>query len=143
MPLEKQVASLELSKRLKELGVKQEGIFAWSTEQRWDQQSPFLYLRKGHTSEDDCKYLYTAFTVAELGEMLPRYIFVNGKPNWLTQKWDDDGLWLNYDADRQEPGIARPSGNENDTEADSRAKMVIYLLKNGMMKVPNGEPKNG
>jgi hypothetical protein len=32
IPLEKQVVSLELAKRLKELGVKPEGLFDWARE---------------------------------------------------------------------------------------------------------------
>ena len=66
MELSDQICSLELAKKLKELGVKQESLF-WYTiyvDQTYDIHYQF-----------DSKYIppahYAAFTVAELGEMLP------------------------------------------------------------------------
>lgn len=73
MPLEKQVTSLKLSQRLKELGVKQESLFWWDNGElpiRSDgkKRIPFVqYSKKGFA---EYKNFYSTFTVAELGEML-------------------------------------------------------------------------
>jgi hypothetical protein len=71
MKLENQVCSLDLAKRLKKLGVKQESLFWWSAHTEpatlWNEWS----LEKQEGSPDTS---YAAFTVAELGEMLPDYI---------------------------------------------------------------------
>src|ERR1051325_10817319 len=62
MQLEQQVCSLELAKRLRELGVKQESYFYWFFEEY--NHEPVGW--RIQTEEGD----YSAFTVAELGEML-------------------------------------------------------------------------
>lgn len=67
MKLEQQVTSLEISKRLKELGVKQESYFIW-VEEGW-RHIPFLSDRN-HGYVGSC----SAFTSSELGEMLPNCI---------------------------------------------------------------------
>ena len=75
IPLEKQVCSLELAQRLKELGVKQESLWAWyeTTDRddtprlnRFDEHCTVCTLPKQAWEEK-----YAAFTVSELGEMLP------------------------------------------------------------------------
>src|SRR5690348_16233353 len=72
MTIENQVCSLELAKRLKELSVKQESIFMWFTHPKpadltWGRDctvSTLSSISEHHIS---------AFTVAELGEMLPAH----------------------------------------------------------------------
>lgn len=123
MKLENQVCSLELAKRLKELGVKQESYFYWD-------KTPMLLIGQ-RPEKFGC---ISAFTVAELGEMLPWYLMIDGKVHWLTQKYDDDGPWLNYDPERKEPGIGQPSADENDSEANIRAKMLIHLIENKLIQ---------
>ncbi len=92
MKLETQVIVLELAKRLKELGVKQESLFQWVHhdngyhpsdpehakewyvhDRSWIANQHDLALRKvsEHILDEDC---ISAFTVAELGEMLPKII---------------------------------------------------------------------
>jgi hypothetical protein len=61
IPLEKQVVSLDLAKRLKELGVKQESVWYWFRDR--------LILGRGEGG--NMQTFTSAFTVAELGEMLP------------------------------------------------------------------------
>src|SRR6185369_17718313 len=84
--LESQVCSLELAKRLKELGVKQESLFIWSA---WVSHSP--------EENTDCHDLhwevvskefgnpgwYSAFNVAELGEILPTECVMQGENRGL------------------------------------------------------------
>jgi len=127
MTLEQQVVSLDLAKRLKELGVKQESLFWW--------RSPLAHYgypdwslsdgELGHGSES-----YSAFTVAELGEMLPEgylsgRIFLDGEQENVMcarfsspefEVWNDSMQFAN-------------------TEADARAKMLIYLLENKLIVV--------
>lgn len=127
MTLEQQVCSLELAKRLKELGVKQESYFNWCTN-GW------------MSSDPKCKWIivqrqefqngYAAFTVAELGEMLPyRVVAPSGQPYFpsYTTK-NGDGKWL-VSYHQLLPSIIA------DTEADARAKMLIYLIENKLVTV--------
>lgn len=67
MKLEEQVCSLELAKRLKELGCKQESYFVWGQEHSGLKNCPWKVMRwsdpkfKGEEYGD-----FAAFTVAEL-----------------------------------------------------------------------------
>jgi hypothetical protein len=77
--------SLPLAKRLKELGVKQESYFAWY-EERYEgdvqievagqnDTGPFRFRDcAGLTSGAEHRTFYAAFTVAELGDLLPAVI---------------------------------------------------------------------
>lgn len=114
MELEKQVCSLELAKKLKELGVKQESLFWWNI-------SDGIVIGEQYRRPPSI----SAFTVAELGEMLP------GNFNTIRR---GDGSWLAYD------GNAADNVNHqeiSDTEADARAKMLIYLLENNLLTPPD------
>jgi len=80
MKLEEQVTSLELSRKLKELGVKQKSLWYWleSCDKRTDLISGLTSLLKPRDDiqEDKkcgCIY-YSAFTCAELSELLPMNI---------------------------------------------------------------------
>lgn len=64
MPLEKQCASLELSKELKELGYPQESLFYWAFVTDGNE---FGYSLEMHNTADET---YSAPTVAELLEVL-------------------------------------------------------------------------
>ena len=78
MELSQQVVNLELSKRLKELGVKQESLFQWIEE--FDNEFK-IYPSSPHFPHPDWRhintidyYSYSAFTASELLEMLPSEI---------------------------------------------------------------------
>jgi hypothetical protein len=142
MTLEKQVCSLDLAKRLKELGVKQESEYEWEQE-RSDGKA---YLKtSGIRGCRRCGAIingfprpritvehYAAFSVAELGELLPyeikrseqgqdRTLILTIKHQCVIsykEKW-------NY---RETPEC------KGRTEADARAKMLIYLLDNKLME---------
>jgi len=70
MTLEDQVTSLEISKRLKEFGVKQESLWFWY-EPKGLKVNPSLICDIDQDKVDNYEYSSSAFTVAELGELLP------------------------------------------------------------------------
>jgi len=119
MELPQQVVSLELSKRLKELGVKQESYFAWIEGDIWNKtdqseyETPFTPPRTEWIS---------AFTVAELGEIIWSMselyrVHVNSRTT-ISCGIVESGMWKHFDAD---------------TEADAKAKMLVYLKENKLI----------
>ncbi len=117
------VTSLELSKRLDELGVRRESCFYWVINYKGanichvDNLRNELSLASGHGQ-------WRAYLASEMGEMLP--------------------AWGDEDSYRKLPWAVVDSNgkkwySENDTkgcvaEADARAKMLIYLIENGHVK---------
>ena len=143
MNLLSQVCSLELAKRLKELGVKQDSLFyyrAWENplagifkesdvnEERW---RIYFYEDKYSKSRD---WEISSFTVAELGEMLPDLL------SSLTASGSDKQFI--YQKNNGIHGIGYWEGGNKQVfpifssskEADARAQMLIYLLENGLIK---------
>ncbi|MCH7604997.1 hypothetical protein IID24_03345 [Patescibacteria group bacterium] len=108
MKSEQQVCNMKLAKRLRELGVPQESWWSW-----WDKLvggSPRLVF-KGQIVTRDGATVAAAFTVAELGMRLPhkKYDDKMWKQIW---EWEENGF----------------------SEADARAKMLIYLIEKGTVK---------
>lgn len=126
MTTQDQVTSPEPSKKLKELSVKQESLFYWN--KNANLISSFNW---GDVDREDWEIikgdLISAFTVAELGEMLPRRI----KTIKLKSKTKGE-IWVcdNWRRKKQE----RTSFNAK-TEADAKAKMLIYLIEHNLMKL--------
>ncbi len=114
MKLEKQVPALKYSKKLQELGVKQESHFRWGKNEKGVWEVRFFRNTK------DIYGLLSAFTVAELGEklakafnQLPGIMIMNPKGKFKK-------LWTAI------------TGFDN--EAENRAKMLIYLIENKLIK---------
>lgn len=136
MTLEQQVCSLDLAKRLKELGVKQESYVYWIM--NWDSDYP----EEGHWWSLAQKHelitgreQYSAFTVAELGEMLPYSGDVSYPTGYLhTVKIDQNNYRSCY---ANGAGVMGYKGEllqqVANTEANARAKMLIYLLENKLI----------
>jgi len=122
MKPEQQVCSLELSKKLKKLGVKQESLFWW--EEVVMPRATFAELVSTKSEGTANMNHYPAYTVAELGEMLP-------KLTETTRGVMNDWRWRCEVKD--EKSYVTASGA--DTEADARAKMLIYLLENGLLNL--------
>ena len=88
MKLENQVCSLELAKKLKELGCKQESLWWWATKfNKPSSNAPILLFNKKDITH--YKKGYAAYTVAELGEMLPSKITKDGINYFLEQRYYD------------------------------------------------------
>lgn len=97
MELEKQVCSLALAKKLKELGVKQDSLFWWHPIPKILPDSGGTVVSNGY----DISYAETgrffgsgakisAFTVAELGEMLPQFIIKKGRNEARGEDWEQN-----------------------------------------------------
>ena len=109
MPLKQQVTSLELSKRLRELGVPQKSLWYWSNQKT----SGWILLEQsggwgGHSLE-----CISAFTVAELGIYFKNI-------SWDSVRWSlsaGDSLW---------PLLSDDWWMFN---PDNLAKMLIHLIE--------------
>lgn len=128
MKLESQVTSLDLAKRLDELNVKQESAFYWCEYTYYNDErmlSTEWILKDKKQQIREIGLCFPAFTVAELGEMLPhdeRFILMNFE-NGHCQMFMDLGL----------NPTDKGTYFEASTEADARAKMLIYLLENHLL----------
>jgi hypothetical protein len=145
MKLEEQVCSLELAKTLKELGVKQESAFWWVEGDlvyrgEWGGPSDDASKRMEQKELDEYMHaLFSAFTVAELGELLPMTVY--GEFDALVVEKAIRHWFVYYSTDR--------SGNPSkwrgrliqtaDTEVDACAKMLIYLIENILLTLPTLE----
>lgn len=168
MELTKQVVSLELAKKLKSLGVKQESLFVWlfrnyklsnPPQENWDVELRQRYYKVGEQ--------YSAFTVAELGEMLDVGGYDKGFSVAFTQFElsgdnvfiEGKGLMQSYKSGRstrEKPEyicyfnnwgrkIKKENGSDFDydvefsaeTEADARAKMLVFLIENKLVTLNN------
>ena len=147
MKLEDQVCSLELAKRLKELVVKQESYFYWSgrsADAKWRIESKQIF-NVDRTSD------VSAFTVAELGEMLHA---ADADLCISTVSLDFDGierLWtvtkigqiehIEANSKRHRAGVYElyhlDHVEAEQSEADARAKMLIYLIENKQVARPH------
>lgn len=74
MELQKQLTSLELSKRLKELGMPQESLFYWL---EYDSPAAGGGFELGDHAPYKGQEGFAAYTVAELDELLPKAIIRN------------------------------------------------------------------
>lgn len=116
MKLENQVCSLDQAKRLKELGVRQDvSIAIWY---EFPKDEYLVIYRIGNLSLKE----YSAFTVAEMGQMLPTQCHSTKCSNKnIYWEWVDDGNELSF------PGFMN--------EAECRASHLITLLELGKLSV--------
>lgn len=164
MQLENQVCSLEQSKKLKELGVVQNSEFFWSNDFTGERKKRVIlhisqiqlaleYVKRSPMMSEshyikEMGYI-SAFTVAELGVMLPEYY-----PSWrfVARQTDTykkhklsnskkDIRWITtvITKDKVKDGNMVTTRNEFDryglTEAKSRAMLLIALLENEVINV--------
>jgi hypothetical protein len=121
MKLESQVTSLEISKRLKELGVKQESYFVWMNIRNGDIELWDKTMLSDYSTSVQVE-VASAFTVAELGEMLPE-----GVRTWKYSDEKDEIKWAG-----QIPQYDDTFGSY-ETEVNGRGKMLVYLLENKLI----------
>lgn len=141
MKLEQQVISLDLAKRLKELGVKQESLVTWVQSTEGDQSYKLISFKEfygAHNNyfcagfDDEAHPMYAAFTVAELGELM------KGKGMGVTAHsglgtangwWVRGGEWI---VEKQQYSHL-VHGQENWAEA--LGLMLEYLITNKLLGV--------
>lgn len=124
MRLENQVCSLELAKKFKELGIKQESDFYWC-QLASNVIKVFCSLCREHRDFGSYNKLYSAFTVAELGEMLPEAFFWENMTQVGLHCGKYSGGWHVY----YKTASKRIHYEDDKTEADARAKMLVYLIE--------------
>ena len=140
MKIENQVVNLGLARQLKKLGVKQESLWYWNryiTAKAYLSQSK-QYEDKFFSDGTYIQYSVSAFTVAELGEVLPDSINIDSKKYYLfltktkkTKYFKLPDYYISY----KSPNDKFLHSEREDKEADARAKMVIYLLKNNLLSI--------
>ena len=129
MRLEKQVCSLELAKRLKDMGVKQDSYFFWRT---------FPDGSAGLRTGEQQSFDFAAFTVAELGELIGPYFQINsgrsGRPAIMVWAEALPNILVRSNPDLHPPEeVKRAPLMSADTEADARAEILVYLIKNALL----------
>lgn len=117
------VTSLELSRTLEKLGVKQESVFSWFEDRtNFPEIKHFIDLEGANV---DAVEICSAFLSDELGEMLPDEIELeNTKVGLSIEKRKEDWkLWYGW----------KSQTHKNLTEA--MGKMLAFLVKNGMIDI--------
>lgn len=123
--------SLELAQKLKEAGCPQESLFYWVKSSPWGAPEAEPYHIEGQDKIPfrDKKKIFSAPTASELGEQLPIEL-KSGR--FSIERFDgffEVRFYLNAD---QHEGLY-DWHDEAYTEADARAKMWLYLKKQGLL----------
>jgi hypothetical protein len=155
--IEQQVVSLGLAKKLCELGAKQESVFYWVnkvSDGEWylatHLEDKIFQIREFSSSpwavygfgceccnnyfDIDKEQIYSAFTAAEIGKLLPNG-YCSGRTFWLDEDKAYACHWYRTDkegnADATKYGIEAPfkATIYGETEADARAKMLIRIIE--------------
>ena len=134
LPLESQVCSLASAKRLKELNCRQESLFFWA--HRYD-ENKFKIMSKQSPDLIKCltDYGYSAFTVAELGEMLPSEVSIeNGRCSLHMERsgGSQEFNMISYRTISHLPNHQRACFVSL-SEAEARSRMLIYLIEQGLI----------
>lgn len=149
MKLDNQVCSLELAKKLKELGFKQESLFWWvdglikviNGRNRTIEPHILSSDKKDELEEREpiVKGYYSAYTSSELGEMLPNKLNIKAR----ATDYECDYTLSISKIDEKSKGweISYCGGGDSgclivvfsSTEADARAKTLIYLKENKLI----------
>lgn len=157
MRLEEQVVSLELAKKMKELGFEQESFAYWVVDMNGKKKIWFEDQIVNHEYDG----LFSAYTVSELGEILPEGIVIkqqyfrlmcdvdNNKRHYINyipyvngnipennadmsvfEEYEKSihGIWTdNFGIEGLHIG-----GSKN--EANARAKCLLYLAENNLLE---------
>ena len=146
MKHEKQVSNLELSKELKLLGVKQDSLHYYYRTYDEEQGDKQEYINKKwvqtyqtekyelHSIDSEWSgnqgvHDYSAFSVAELGEMLPKDILVGEESYGHLIVMKGYNVWhCVYDGDYR-------TTSRDTLLANAMAKMLIWCIENKKVKI--------
>ena len=127
MNLEDQCISLEYAKRLKELGVRQKSLYYITSK---NNDVVIVYSPNESLNEK----WYSAFTVAELGVMLPHSIR-NSELYYKKEVIEGKVFEISYHHYNRKGTLIRDMDIVvNAKEADARAIMLIHLIENNYTK---------
>lgn len=148
--MEKHVTSLELSKRLKALGVKQESLYYWTVFNAGKPSEFRGIVLRASDFYRSCDEHYSAFLASEIGELLPDYTRELG--NLEIGKCDTDHVsmerqdkrWWNvsywtwenaYSHRHKDIFLQRKNSHlqQAETLQDTLALMLEYLIQNKMI----------
>lgn len=138
LTIEQQVISLDLARQLKALKVKQDSLWWWGLGK--GESRPRLLLKlyiyyiglNGVTYKDrEITGLISAFTVAELGELLP--FSQTNKQYCRSAKQKLGSFICEYES------LTDSECFISNTEANARARMLVYLLESGKLKLSDME----
>jgi len=126
MNLSDQVTSLELSRRLKELGVEHNSYFKYEVRE-------FGWFEIYHSKATSCAHkYYPAYTVAELGEILRKFELETDRRLEIDYYHTYDGY--NIVIKPMKVTGCNAIYTKSPKEADARAQTVIWLYESGYMK---------
>lgn len=125
MKLENQIIKLGLARQLKMLGVKQDSL--------WYINANGKIFNKEYPTKIE---IYSAFTVAELGEMLPDNV---GNCYLEITTFNDSGMRIQWqvvykEIDKLLETLCQSTAK---TEADARAKMLIKMIEEKIIEIEN------
>jgi hypothetical protein len=129
LPLEDQVCSLEHAKYFDEIGINKGSLFVYEYYSDEAYRVEYALISPTPHSLNKLKR-YSAFTVAELGEMLPS-IF-NGSPLEILKGHDFGEIKPMYCARYYNAGII---GIPDHNIANACAKMLIHLIETKLITV--------
>ena len=165
MTIETQLSNLDLSRRMKELGFSQDSLYGYFHLPKKKNFKPHDYGEYWHTRPESWKifdksgknkknYPYeiiAAYSVAELGEMLPAYIKITKEKNLVHSysKWmSEEDQYFHFEFRKRINGkwtisMRRKCGDNAgkseytisniDSEANARAMMLIYLKEHNII----------
>ena len=123
MKLKDQVVCRELSQKIDELGIKEESLYGWY-------KHSFIGLKSWWAlvpNRDNSLKNISAYTVAELGEMLPNTIKIESRVYMLKMDKFANEFFITYFSD------GKAKSFQSYTEANARAKMLIWLKENKLL----------
>lgn len=132
MRIEDQVVSLELAKKMKELGFRQESLFYWNRLNGIRDDS-IIDVSLNKIRGDYGDVIASAYTVAELGTMLPHFFTGEDGKNAILKIYKGSKTWGIYYSGLEDH-IIKVEMVVALTEADARAKTLIYLKENNLIK---------
>ncbi len=113
--INEQVVRLDLAKQLYAVGVQQDSYFYWT---HYADDEMLWYINTAwHVKQIEYAKIVSAFTVGELGILLPE---------WCTSCRNPEGLWDCY-----APAMYGevPTVYNEDSEANARAKLLLSLYQ--------------